>query len=65
MAGHFQRPREDFFASFVMDGKAARCGSIVNLVLEFQNIYKNVMAQIFERNETFFNLASRVLRGQN
>ena len=55
MAGHFQRPREDFFASFVMDGKAARCGSMVNLVLELQDIH---MTQIFERNETIFNLGS-------
>lgn len=58
MAGHFQRPREDFFASFAIDGKAARCGSMVNLVLKFQSIYNNIMAQFFSRNETFFNSTS-------
>ena len=50
MAGHFQRPREDFFASFVIDGKAARCGSMVNLVLEF--IFINKLLQAKDYNTT-------------
>ena len=34
MAGHFQRPREDFFASFVMDGKAARLDTVQDFLIK-------------------------------